>query len=175
MRAYLRYLFVALALTAPAQIACSSSRGGGSTDDELGSGGSSSGPEPGACVQSLDACSKNGDCCGFASGQNFCVDVGAGALCAISCSSGSECKSGCCAALEGGGSVCAPESYCSSCVDDGSTCSKNGDCCGFPSGESLCVDGRCSATCSYGYECKSGCCATLEGGGGACGPAYYCG
>ena len=67
-----------------------------------------------SCAGDLASCSVNGDCCGFSTGHNYCVNTGGslGAICAISCTYNSECSSGCCAPLKSGGSVCAPASYC---------------------------------------------------------------
>lgn len=78
-----------------------------------GSGGSGGG----SCVGDLEPCTVNGDCCGFASGLNYCVDTGdatLGTLCLFSCTSGAECASGCCAPLQepAGASVCAAPEYC---------------------------------------------------------------
>jgi hypothetical protein len=79
-------------------------------------GGSNDG---GTCADDLEPCETNGDCCGFAAGENFCVDTGTpppqglGVACLIACTTNSQCQSGCCAALEGGmGRVCGPVSLC---------------------------------------------------------------
>ena len=110
----------------PLVFACSSTDRGRDDEDEAGPNGDDA--EGGSCVPKLETCSQNGDCCGFANGNNYCVDTGSSAICAIACTSGSECESGCCAALQGGGSVCAPSSYCpdTSCRATGSSCTRNG-------------------------------------------------
>ncbi len=162
-------------LSAPLAFACTSTKKDHDDDQEAGGGGGGGGGG-GMCSQKLESCTANGDCCGYESGDNFCVNTGNGAICAITCTSGSQCASGCCASLEGGGSVCAPSNYCeASCRATGSSCTTNGACCGFASGNALCVGGVCAATCSYGSDCKSGCCATLTSGKHACGPASLCG
>jgi hypothetical protein len=76
------------------------------------------GGDGGVCAEDLEPCETNADCCGFATGDNFCVDTGAppngiGVACLIACTAGTQCMSGCCAPLEGGmGSVCAPAAQC---------------------------------------------------------------
>jgi hypothetical protein len=163
-------LIAVFMLSAPLAFACTSTQKD-DDDDAEGVGG-----EGGMCAQKLESCTSNGECCGYESGNNFCVNTGSGAICAIACSSGSQCASGCCASLEGGGSVCAPAQYCEpTCRATGTSCTKNGDCCGFKGGDALCVSGICAATCSYGSDCKSGCCAMLTSGSRACGPASVCG
>jgi hypothetical protein len=70
----------------------------------------------GTCADDLEPCMTNADCCGFRTGENFCVDTGTGGIgvaCLIACDAGTDCQSGCCAPLEGGmGSVCAPAAAC---------------------------------------------------------------
>jgi hypothetical protein len=174
MRARFNRWFGLLLVGFPLVFACQATDKGGD-DDEAGEG--SNDTEGGSCVPKLETCTQNGDCCGYSSGSNYCVDTGTSAICAIACTSGSQCESGCCAKLQGGGSVCAPASNCpdTSCSATGSSCTKNGDCCGFGGGDALCVSGVCAATCSYGSECRSGCCALLTSGSRACGPASVCG
>ena len=66
------------------------------------------------------------------------------------------------------------------CMAAGDACQINGDCCGFANGTSTCTwfeDGLmvCADYCVVGADCSSGCCVPLEGGGGVCGPASFCG
>jgi hypothetical protein len=81
--------------------------------------------------------------------------------------------------------VCPPGTDCtdcaggSECFPDGSSCDRNGDCCGFYDGSSGCVgfvggEVLCSAYCFYNSDCESGCCVTLTSGDGACAPSYEC-
>jgi hypothetical protein len=142
-------------------------------------------PPPPVCKASLDACTSNGDCCGFSTHANYCVNTGTslGAICAIACTSDSECKSGCCAPLKSGGSVCAPSSQCQTTCTGGDldSCSKNSDCCGYASGHNYCVNtggalgAICAISCTSGSQCSSGCCAPLTGGGAVCAPSSACG
>lgn len=64
------------------------------------------------------------------------------------------------------------------CAAPGDACGVNGDCCDFFSGNALCVDTGsaqvCAATCTTGSDCKSGCCAALTDGSGACAPVEFC-
>lgn len=64
------------------------------------------------------------------------------------------------------------------CANTGETCTVNGDCCGFDSEETICVNAGdfsvCADTCTDDTDCESLCCAPLEGGGGACAPAEFC-
>ena len=64
------------------------------------------------------------------------------------------------------------------CSETGSGCAVNGDCCGFDNGEASCIDTGsgfvCAALCEFNEDCASGCCAALEGGGGACAPQDFC-
>jgi hypothetical protein len=170
MYARLNRLITLFLLSAPLAFACMSTEKNDDDDEPQGAGGGGE-----MCAPKLEACTSNGECCGFETGDNFCVDTGSGTICAIACTSGSQCASGCCASLEGGGSVCAPAEHCESCRPTGSSCTKNGDCCGFTGGEALCVSGICAATCTYGSDCRSGCCAMLTSGKRACGPASVCG
>jgi hypothetical protein len=137
----------------------------------------------------LAHCAQNSDCCGFATGANICVDTGdpvIGTACLITCTAGPQCQSGCCAALEGGGSVCGPASLCDDCADDLEACVQNSDCCGFATGENVCVDTgpgpggigvACLIVCTNGTQCQSGCCAPLAGTGTTrvCAPTTFCG
>jgi hypothetical protein len=63
------------------------------------------------------------------------------------------------------------------CTATGSTCLKNGECCGFATGGS-CVDWgtgyKCSDGCTDSSECVSACCAPLDSSKVACGPAAAC-
>jgi hypothetical protein len=136
------------------------------------------------CAASLDTCAKNGDCCGFSTHSNYCVNTGGslGAICAIACTSGSECSSGCCAPLKDGGSVCAPSTACqTACAADLGSCSKNGDCCGYATGHNYCVNtggslgAICAISCTSNSQCSSGCCASLTTGGAVCAPSSACG
>jgi hypothetical protein len=50
-----------------------------------------------------------------------------------------------------------------SCYETGGPCNTNADCCGFATGETVCVagtDGRqlCAATCEVSSDCENGCC-----------------
>jgi hypothetical protein len=65
------------------------------------------------------------------------------------------------------------------CLPAGRSCSVNGDCCGFSTGDALCVrfpdqDVYCAAVCKYHSDCADNCCVPLEGGDGACGEASNC-
>lgn len=141
-------------------------------------------PTPPVCKESLGSCTSNGDCCGFSTHANYCVNTGGslGAICAIACTSDSECSSGCCAPLKSGGSVCAPATQCQvACAGDLGSCTKNGDCCGYSSGHNYCVNtggslgAICAISCTSNSQCSSGCCATLTSGGAVCAPASACG
>jgi hypothetical protein len=112
------------------------------------------------CKESLGSCTTNGDCCGFSTHANYCVNTGGslGAICAIACTSDSECNSGCCAPLKSGGSVCAPATQCQvACAGDLGSCTKNGDCCGFSSGHNYCVNtgGSLGAICAISCTSNS--------------------
>lgn len=64
---------------------------------------------PAMCQQAGASCASAA-CCGGSTCAGF-EDLG-GDFCAADCTRNRECQSGCCAPLEGGGSVCAPASYC---------------------------------------------------------------
>jgi hypothetical protein len=71
----------------------------------------------GNCVQDLEPCLRNEDCCGFATGDNVCADTGSseiGVACLLVCNSAADCPSGCCTTIDGSGNVrvCAPASRC---------------------------------------------------------------
>ena len=71
----------------------------------------------GSCVQDLEPCVRNEDCCGYAKGDNVCVDTGPGGVgmaCLIVCDTNADCQSGCCAHIFGSYEyrVCAPVSAC---------------------------------------------------------------
>jgi len=85
--------------------ACATTGSGGAPPGTGGSTGT------GGCVGDLGSCSTNGDCCGYPN-ANRCWDPGSGAVCAIVCTSGTDCVSGCCLLLNSGYSVCAPGSFC---------------------------------------------------------------
>ncbi|MGH1340095.1 MAG: hypothetical protein ACRBN8_00985 [Nannocystales bacterium] len=65
------------------------------------------------------------------------------------------------------------------CVQTGSACEINGDCCGWDGGDSSCVDFGgpvvCADYCWDGSDCASGCCILLNSGDGACAPSDECG
>lgn len=71
---------------------------------------SGSGDEPSSsqCADAGGSCVVNGDCCA----NQLCVEDGTTSTCLYECTSDSECASGCCAALDGGGGVCADSRYC---------------------------------------------------------------
>ena len=141
--------------------------GGGGNDD----GGNNCEP--------VDApCEVNGDCCD--AGDVLCVNDGTSSTCLKACASDGECSSGCCVDLEGGGGACAASAYCgSSCSDDFGPCEKQGECCGYPTGEAFCVDdgdgGTCHPSCDVNSDCGSSCCAELESGDSVCAPSEVCG
>jgi hypothetical protein len=60
-----------------------------------------------------------------------------------------------------------------SCVSAGASCQTNACCAGV-----VCVNNgataTCAAKCVLGSDCASGCCAALQSGGNACGPASLC-
>jgi hypothetical protein len=58
------------------------------------------------------SCSLRSECCEADQGETTCVNQGSGGVCAAYCTAHSQCNSGCCAALESGGAVCAPPTYC---------------------------------------------------------------
>lgn len=65
------------------------------------------------CNAPNTACTTPLDCCGGAADTTVCVDQGVGPICAVRCTTASDCPSGCCAALQQGGHVCAPRAlYC---------------------------------------------------------------
>lgn len=153
-------------------------------------------PTGSTCHDQGASCAKNAECCGYGEGNSVCVNTGTEALCAGTCTKGSDCKSGCCTSLKEGGHVCAPSSYCGgtggsggggsggssggsggSCKTTGTSCTQNGDCCGYASGASTCIsdDNLCHDRCTKGSDCKSGCCAPLKSGGGVCASASWCG
>jgi hypothetical protein len=161
-----------------------------------GRGGSSGGGAGGSggCAMDVQPCETNGQCCGFTTGENVCVDTGdpeLGSVCLVVCAANSECRSNCCAALQGDPTrVCGPAELCGgssdggTCVEDTDPCTRNSDCCGFASGESVCVDTgpapggigvACLVVCTSGTQCRSGCCAPLEDGmTSVCAPAAQC-
>jgi hypothetical protein len=149
--------------------------GGTGTARPDGGGASGRGGSAGSCSNDLERCQRNTDCCGFSTGNNLCVDSGdaqLGTACLIACTSETECLSGCCAPLGSGGSVCGPSELCTECSAlDLEPCARNGDCCGFATGENVCVDtgpapdgiGQvCLIVCARGSDCQSGCCAPVD-------------
>jgi hypothetical protein len=64
------------------------------------------------CAAANEPCQTNADCCGGATDSQVCVNQGQGPICADRCASNAQCQSGCCAALQLGGTVCAPPIYC---------------------------------------------------------------
>jgi len=62
-----------------------------------------------------------------------------------------------------------------SCVATGDTCLQNGDCCSFNASNGYCVGGVCADGCDDNSDCATKCCAELDSGGFACGPAEICG
>jgi hypothetical protein len=61
-------------------------------------------------------------------------------------------------------------------------CGTDTDCCGFATGDTLCVETGdamyprlCAATCMMDTDCRSSCCGDLGGGNMACGPGQNCG
>jgi hypothetical protein len=66
------------------------------------------------CRDTGSSCDVNADCCGFAAGDAFCVDLGAGGpgACLASCSDDSDCRNGCCVTLDDGSGACAPAELC---------------------------------------------------------------
>ncbi len=76
--------------------------------------GSSSGSTAGStqtntCHEFRESCAADGACCDGL----VCVQWSSSSVtCGYSCTHGSQCASGCCAALDGGGGVCAKAEYC---------------------------------------------------------------
>ena len=64
------------------------------------------------------------------------------------------------------------------CLDPGDDCDINGDCCGFDDGMTVCTqfDGPkvCADLCDDGSQCNSGCCVSIDIGGGVCAPSSFC-
>jgi hypothetical protein len=140
--------------------------------------------EPTCEAQIGESCEVNGECCGFEDGDALCVNDGVNTICHQTCTSDSECGSGCCGETDTGDGVCVPEVYCEDdeepiCYEPGYACEINLDCCGFTQGDASCVNFAeglyCSAACTWGSDCNSGCCVALDNGLGACAPDYYCG
>jgi hypothetical protein len=61
------------------------------------------------------------------------------------------------------------------CVEAGNECASNGECCSFDDPiVGYCVGGTCADGCNVDSDCQSNCCAGLQSGGSACGPAEFC-
>lgn len=61
------------------------------------------------------------------------------------------------------------------CFDAGDACGSNGECCSFSDPVmGYCVGGICADGCTVDADCQSHCCAGLQSGGTACGPAEIC-
>jgi len=132
----------------------------------------------GQCVEPGTACSTapgGASCCNGA----LCVyDVrdATKEICATTCLRDDQCNSGCCKALENGtAAVCAPASYCATCVAPGGSCAAGQACCGG----AICVvtstDTSCADTCTTHSQCKSGCCAPLQNSATkVCSPQSFC-
>lgn len=104
---------------------------------------------PDSCGITGAPCTLRSDCCA----NNLCVDFGDSVTCARSCTNDSDCfGDSCCVSLEGGGSACAPASFC-----DPQTSDPCGDCISSCSG--LGIPGCCTgAGCICEDECAvSGC------------------
>ena len=143
-----------------------------------GGSGSPSGDDDGgggACLATgADCTATPNNCC-----SSICVEplqAGEPALCAVTCTTGSECGSNCCATLTDGTSmVCEPRGFCdSTCVAPGDACTSDLDCCA----NEACVDtngGTCASTCTSGSDCMSGCCAPISGSTlSVCSAASFC-
>ncbi len=124
------------------------------------------------CADSPDSC-----CSGTACIHDLSMPMYG--KCAAQCTQHSTCASGCCTELENAAfRACAPEPYCA-CVDDGFDCSAPGaKCCG----DSVCVRSEltvsisCAARCKGNIDCKSACCAPLDGAPETlvCSPPEFC-
>lgn len=113
----------------------------------------------GSCINNV--CESAADACGSVcdSFDGFCrVDSGGGDDGNADDGSGGD-----------GGGVCS---------DPGEACDVNGDCCGFDSGMSGCIDlgdaALCADLCDFDSDCASDCCIPLDGGAGACAPSELC-
>lgn len=64
------------------------------------------------------------------------------------------------------------------CTETSSECTTNGECCNYQAGHGFCVSYAtstvCADSCVQDSDCKSGCCAELDNGKKACGPASAC-
>ncbi len=150
--------------------------------------------DAGSCVGKKlenETCTNNAECCGYPSLACSSVgNPGGPTTCVKACEHSSECGSGCCFSIIGvPNGYCAAASMClprgpvidagsvdtvtpvtgRSCGLPSSTCSSNGDCCGYSSQPRLsaCVSSPnaglvCAAECSTGADCVSGCCVPIE-------------
>lgn len=62
------------------------------------------------CATKLESCSRNGDCCGWTSGESFCVDTGGGQVCLAACGADVPCEGDeiCTPLRQGDDMVCVP-------------------------------------------------------------------
>ena len=116
-------------------------------------------------------CTKSEMCEGAATGDAACM----GGICTAVCSGNADCSSGCCQNAQ-----CADESMCGPTANIGEECTRNGDCIGFESNKTGCVNftggdtGLCAARCTQNAQCNSGCCAPTDGTASVCGPPEFC-
>jgi hypothetical protein len=154
--------------------------GAGGTAGASGTGGAGAGGTGGTggtggqCSDPLEACTTDTDCCGFASGDNICIDSGdpeLGPACLFTCTADVQCGSSCCAETTGSSSVCGPGEFCG-CDGTLDECNVNGDCCGFQFGRNVCVDtgpdgiGQvCLDVCERNSDCSDPlpCCSPIGG------------
>lgn len=134
----------------------------------IGCGGSNAEDQSGTCWSAEGCSSYFRDLClaqeGHSFGQQSCADLGYTELCgALNVKPGDPCL---------GDPNPNPDP--GMCLDANETCATNSDCCV----SHLCVDfGNaiiCAHECTTASQCVSGCCISLEGGGGACGAASFC-
>lgn len=131
------------------------------------------GPTPPSWDAADCGCAKYPPECPNGCSSGFTCVKGFG--CLKACSSGSTCDTGCCAPLEGGGSVCAPPTYCDGGGGGGGSGGGGSECPNGCSSGFTCVKGfGCLEACSSGATCDTGCCASLESGGGVCASPSYC-
>jgi hypothetical protein len=173
----LRTLLVALGLmlSLPGCFAAgdddSEDAGAGGEAGDKGTGGTGGG-SGGMCVATGASCEANGDCCSFSETvTGYCV----GGTCYDGCNAAADCDTHCCAALEGGGSACAPAELC--CVDNGRACASNTECCSYLGGVGYCITdtGTCQPTCTSDADCGAGCCLEVDIGASVCAPTEFCG
>lgn len=115
-------------------------------------------PEPtaGMCADPGQDCSK-ADCCD----GSTCVTDGTFFVCAANCASGDECNSGCCAALDTGGSVCSPATFCAAPIASNGSCADlvlladDGTYLGDASSSTFATDGVCNQYSNYGSAYSS--------------------